>query len=67
MPAFVTQWAAVRIRLAAMTEPPQNWPLSELCRSDTMKGHEPSAAAVPLMMRACAAEASTVGLATAAA
>ena len=67
VPGFVTQWAAVRIRLPAITEPPQKWPLLELCRSDTMKGHEPSGAAVPLMIRACATALSTIGLSMSAA
>ena len=67
VPGFVTQWAAVRIRLSAITEPPQKWPRSELRRSDTMNGHEPSGATVPLTIRACARLVPTTGLAMAAA
>src|SRR3954468_14183353 len=62
----VTQWAAVRIRFGAITEPPQKLPPVDAERSDAMNGHVPSGATVPLMMRACAGGASTAGFSGAA-
>ena len=55
VPVSVTQWAAVRIQVGAITDPPQNCPWNVLpsaeLTSAARNGNSPTVVGVPPMMR----------------